>query len=234
MNKEKHLFVSAIIPAAGQGSRMKKAVNKQYLTLKGKPILSYTVDIFEDCPLIDEIIVVVNPEEFELCKKQVLQRRQYKKIRLTAGGMTRQESVFAGLKAANPKCSMAIIHDGARPLLSPAVLRRCIEETNLHHATVAAVPAKNTIKVIDEDKKVKYTPDRAALYEVHTPQTFDYDLIMDAHSRAFQEGYTGTDDASLAEHYGYSVKIVRDQYHNIKITTPEDLLIAEAIIGFVR
>lgn len=234
MESSKKPFISAIIPAAGQGRRMKNKINKQYLMLKGKAILSYTVDIFEKAELVDEVIVVVNPDEFELCRQQVIGKKQYAKVRMTAGGATRQESVFAGLKAADPSCEIAVIHDGARPLLSGDILNRCIEETIQYHATVAAVPAKNTIKVVSSDGIVDHTPNREQLYEVHTPQSFDYALIMKAHQRALDDGFTGTDDASLVEYIGEQVKIVRDHYHNIKITTPEDLLIAETIIGLLR
>ena len=233
MNPDK-TKIAAVIPAAGQGSRMKAGINKQYLMLRGKPILAHTLDIFENSPLIHEIILVINQNEFDICRKQVLSTRRYKKVKIVPGGATRQESVYAGLKQVDPACSIVLIHDGARPLLSKHVLARCIEETRQHHATICAVPAKNTIKVVDAAGVVVSTPDRSTLYEVNTPQGFDYPLILAAHEQALAEGFTGTDDASLVEYYGHPVKVVPDGYNNIKITTPEDLIIAESIIAFSR
>lgn len=234
MGNEHKTVISAVIPAAGQGSRMKAGINKQYLTLRGKPILAYTLDIFEDSPMIDEIILVVNQNEFDLCRKQVLSKRKYRKVKLAAGGDTRQASVHRGLKAVRSDCDLVMIHDGARPLLSKDVLKRCILETEKCGATVTAVPAKNTIKVVDETGLVVRTPERKTLYEVNTPQSFRYDLIMKVYQMAAVEGVQGTDDASLVEHYGHAVKVVPDHYKNIKITTPEDLIIAESIISFSR
>ena len=147
-----------------------------------------------------------------------------------AGGDTRQESVYAGLKAVNPRTRIVLIHDGARPLIRQSVIRKSIEETLKHRATVVGVPAKNTIKVINEDGFVEDTPDRNYLVEIQTPQTFDYDLIKEAHQKALESGVAGTDDAFLVEWLKIPVKIVVGDYTNIKITTPEDLTIAEAII----
>jgi 2-C-methyl-D-erythritol 4-phosphate cytidylyltransferase len=228
-NMEKSL-TSVIIPAAGLGRRMNASVSKQYLQLNGKPILAHTLDAFEKCPLIDEIVLVINPDELELCQEQVIGAYSYTKIKLVAGGDTRQESVYAGLKAVNPRTRIVLIHDGARPLIRQSVIRKSIEETLKHRATVVGVPAKNTIKVINEDGFVEDTPDRNYLVEIQTPQTFDYDLIKEAHQKALEYGVVGTDDAFLVEWLKIPVKIVVGDYTNIKITTPEDLTIAEAII----
>lgn len=221
---------SVIIPAAGLGRRMNASVSKQYLQLNGKPILAHTLDAFENCPMIDEIVLVINQGELELCQEQVIEAYPYTKIKLVAGGNTRQESVYAGLEAVNPQTRIVLIHDGARPLISESVIRKSIAETLKHRATVVAVPAKNTIKVINEDGFVEATPDRNYLVEIQTPQTFDYDLIREAHQKALESGVVGTDDAFLVEWLKIPVKIVVGDYTNIKITTPEDLTIAEAII----
>ncbi len=223
-------LTSVIIPAAGMGRRMNAPVSKQYLQLNGKPILAHTLDAFEKCPLIDEIILVINPEEQQLCREQVIEAYPYTKIKVVAGGDTRQQSVYAGLKAVNPLTWIVLIHDGARPLIRQSVIRKSIEETLKHRATVVGVPAKNTIKVINEDGFVEATPDRNYLVEIQTPQTFDYDLIKEAHQKALAAGVVGTDDAFLVEWLKIPVKIVVGDYTNIKITTPEDLTIAEAII----
>jgi 2-C-methyl-D-erythritol 4-phosphate cytidylyltransferase len=223
-------LTSVIIPAAGLGRRMNASVSKQYLQLNGKPILAHTLDAFEKCPLIDEIVLVINPDELELCQEQVIGAYSYTKIKLVAGGDTRQESVYAGLKAVNPRTRIVLIHDGARPLIRQSVIRKSIEETLKHRATVVGVPAKNTIKVINEDGFVEATPDRNYLVEIQTPQTFDYDLIKEAHQKALESGVVGTDDAFLVEWLKIPVKIVAGDYTNIKITTPEDLTIAESIV----
>lgn len=227
----KRSYVSAIIPAAGQGTRMKTTVNKQYLSLKGKTILSYTLDVFEKCPLVDEIVVVINANEVEVFRKKVLHRGHYKKIRVVFGGKTRQESVYNGLMALNPKCDLVMIHDGARPLVGESLLIKCIYETLKYNATIVAVPAKNTIKVVNSEGIVQSTPDRKKLFEVQTPQTFKLPLILEAHKKAAEDGFLGTDDASLLERLGEKVKIIRGHYNNIKITTPEDLMIASAMIS---
>ncbi|OXS27196.1 MAG: 2-C-methyl-D-erythritol 4-phosphate cytidylyltransferase [Acetobacterium sp. MES1] len=225
-----NVLTSVIIPAAGLGRRMKASVSKQYLQLNGKPVLAHTLDVFEKCSLIDEIVLVINPEEQQLCQDQVIGVYSYSKIKLVAGGDTRQESVYAGLKAVNPQTRIVLIHDGARPLIRESVICKSIEETIKHRATVVGVPAKNTIKVISDDGFVEATPDRNYLVEIQTPQTFDYDLIKEAHQKALESGVSGTDDAFLVEWLKVPVKIVVGDYTNIKITTPEDLTIAESII----
>ena len=224
------LQTSVIIPAAGLGRRMNASVSKQYLRLNGKPILAHTLDVFEKCPLINEIVLVINPEERDLCQDQVIAAYPYTKVKLVAGGNTRQESVYAGLEAVDPQTRIVLIHDGARPLIRESVIRKSIAETVTHQATVVGVPAKNTIKIINEEGFVEHTPDRNLLVEIQTPQTFSYDLIRAAHQQAREAGVVGTDDAFLVERLKIPVKIVLGDYTNIKITTPEDLIIAEAII----
>jgi 2-C-methyl-D-erythritol 4-phosphate cytidylyltransferase len=227
----KSIQTSAIIPAAGLGRRMNSLVSKQYLLLKGKPILAHTLDAFEKCSLISEIVLVINKDELDVCREQVLGINDYPKVRVVAGGKTRQESVYAGLNAVNPQAGIVMIHDGARPLISQTVIKKSIEETILYGATVVGVAAKNTIKVIDEAGFVKYTPDRNFLVEIQTPQTFLHGLIRDAHERAIVTGIEGTDDSFLVEQLDVPVKIVNGDYQNIKITTPEDLIIAESIMA---
>lgn len=224
------LFTSVIIPAAGQGRRMNAPINKQYLTLRGKPILAYTLDVFENCSLIDEIILVINADEFRICQQQVLRPYGYKKIKVIEGGNTRQKSVYEGLKVVNSKADIVMTHDGARPIIQESVIIKSIYETKEHKATVVGVPAKNTIKVVNHKDFVEYTPNRDFLMEVQTPQTFTYELLKEAHEKAIEEGVEGTDDAFLVERISHPVKIVTGHYNNIKITTPEDLIIAESLI----
>lgn len=223
-------LTSVIIPAAGLGRRMNAAISKQYLTLMGKPILAHTLDVFEHCPLIAEIILVINPDEFELCQEQVLSSYPYTKIKLVKGGATRQQSVYNGLEAVMPNAQIAMVHDGARPLIQESVILKSIEETIKHRATVVGVPAKNTIKVINEAGFVEHTPDRNYLVEIQTPQTFAHELLKEAHQKAREQGVEGTDDGFLVERLNIPVKIVTGDYTNIKITTPEDLVIAESLM----
>lgn len=224
------LFTSVIIPAAGQGRRMNSTINKQYLTLNEKPILAYTLDVFEKCSMINEIVLVINKDEFKICEQQVLKPYHYTKVQLVEGGDTRQQSVYAGLKAVNSKADIVMVHDGARPIIQESVIIKSIYETMEHQATVVGVPAKNTIKVINASGFVEYTPNRDYLIEIQTPQTFEHQLLRRAHENAIEEGVEGTDDAFLVERLSCPVKIVVGQYTNIKITTPEDLIIAESII----
>jgi len=225
-----NLFTSVIVPAAGQGRRMNSSISKQYLTLHGKPILAYTLDAFEKCSLINEIILVVNKNEFEICEQQVLKPYHYTKVKMVKGGNTRQQSVYAGLETVNPGADMVMVHDGARPLIQEAIIIKSINETIEHQATVVGVPAKNTIKVINASGFVEYTPNRDYLVEIQTPQTFEHQLLRSAHKKAVEEGVEGTDDAFLVERLSHPIKIVTGHYTNIKITTPEDLIIGESII----
>ena len=223
-------LTSVIIPAAGMGRRMNAPINKQYLTINGKPSLAHTLDVFEKCPLIYEIVLVINQDEFSICQLQVLKPYRFTKIKLVRGGDTRQESVYRGLKAINPKTDIVMVHDGARPIIQESVIIRSIYETIEHRATTVGVAAKNTIKVISKDGFVKHTPNRDYLVEIQTPQTFEYGLLKEAHEQAIRLGIEGNDDAFLVERQNVPVKIVTGHYTNIKITTPEDLIIAESII----
>lgn len=222
--------IGVVIPAAGQGRRMAAALNKPYLRIHERPVLAYTIDVFEAMEAVDEIVVVVGEDEFDICRETVLIPGGYQKVVLTAGGTTRQQSVYAGLKALSDDTDMVLIHDGARPLIDQKTVLKSIEATRDYHATIMAVPAKNTIKYSEDGIMVDDTPDRSKLFEVQTPQSFDYQLILKAHQRARVDGIEGTDDAFLAERLGIPVKLVMGTYHNIKITTPEDLAIAEALL----
>lgn len=227
-------FVSSIVVAAGNGSRMKAGINKQYLYLNGKPVLAHTLTAFQKCQLIDEIILVVGKNDEEICKKEVIKPYKINKIKvIVSGGKTRQESMYKGLLKVNPKSDIVITHDGARPLIHQSTLIKCIETTLEHKATIVAVPVKETIKVVDEDNNVKDTPQRSTLWSVQTPQTFEYNLLINAHEKAIEEDFTGTDDAMLVERLNHPIKVIKGFYDNIKITTPEDLIMAESIIQIV-
>jgi 2-C-methyl-D-erythritol 4-phosphate cytidylyltransferase len=224
--------VIALIPAAGMGKRMGAEINKQYLLLAGKPILSHTLQIFEDAPFVDDIFVIVPEAEIPYCMEHVVERHGFAKVRaIVAGGAERQHSVMNGLRAATlvGDDDVVLIHDGVRPFVSARVLERAVEVARLHDGALVAVPVKDTIKVV-VDGVVKATPAREELWQAQTPQAFRYSVIMAAHEIAAAERYLGTDDAALVEWMGKDVHIVMGDYRNIKITTPEDLVLAEAFL----
>ena len=224
----------ALIPAAGMGKRMGATINKQYLQLNGMPIVARTISVFERSPLIDAIYLVIPAEEIPYCREHVVDACGFCKIAaIIPGGRERQNSVMNGLKAMREHVSgddVVLIHDGVRPLVTEDMLRKSIETACLHDGALVAVPAKDTIKTVINGI-VTGTPDRETLWQAQTPQAFRFSVIYAAHQAAEQEHFTGTDDASLVERLGGRVCIVRGDYRNIKITTPEDLLLAEAFLA---
>lgn len=227
----KDVFVSALIAAAGQGKRMKSDLNKQYLNLQNKPVVAHTLEIFDKCRLIDEIILIIREDEMEYCNKEVINKYKYNKpIKIVAGGKERQESIFNGLKAADDNSSVIIAHDGARPFITEDIIEESIYVALEFKAVGVGVPVKDTIKVVDINNNIINTPNRNTLWQIQTPQTFRYDILMKAHKKALEDNYFGTDDSVLVERIGYNVKMIAGSYENIKITTPEDLLLGEAIL----
>lgn len=224
-------FISVVIAAAGLGKRMKADINKQFLLLDGKPIVAHTIAQFEKNESIDEIIVVVKEDELEYCKSEVVEKYCFKKIEaLVGGGAERQESVYNGLKSCSGDTDIVLIHDGVRPFITSSEIDNLIEETLAHDACVTGVRVKDTIKIVDARGVITETPDRSTLWAVHTPQSFSYRLILEAHKKAVMQGFQATDDSSLVENLGREVKMIEGSYDNIKITTPEDLFVAENIL----
>lgn len=219
-----------VIVAAGTGSRMNMGINKQFIKLEGKEIIAYTIEKFYNNSNIEDIVVVVKEDESEFFKKEILDKYNFKNIKIAYGGKERQDSVYNGLKSLDKKCDIVLIHDGARPFVSDKIIYNCIEEVKEHKAIVVGVPVKDTIKIIDNDKNIVDTPNRSVLWAVQTPQTFDYNILIDAYKDAFKSGFYGTDDAMLVERIGYKVKMVEGSYNNIKITTKEDLSVGSQIL----
>lgn len=220
-----------VIVAAGTGSRMNMGINKQFIKLEGKEIIAYTIEKFYNNSNIEDIVVVVKEDESEFFKKEILDKYNFKNIKIAYGGKERQDSVYNGLKSLDEKCDVVLIHDGARPFVSDKIIDNCIEEAKEYKAIVVGVPVKDTIKVIDSDKNIVDTPNRSVLWAVQTPQTFDYNILIDAYKDAFKSGFYGTDDAMLVERIGYKVKMVEGSYNNIKITTQEDLNVGSQILS---
>lgn len=232
---------AAIILAAGSGRRMENDIPKQYLELGEKPILYYSLKAFEDSS-IDEIILVVGENEKSYCEDQILKKYQFKKVKkIVAGGKERYHSVYNGLKGC-PSVSYVLIHDGARPFITVDTIEKIIKQLPEYKACVVGVPVKDTIKMVDAKGKVEKTPDRDKLWSVQTPQAFSYELIRHAYdimmkeleeNKANSEGtnINITDDAMILEYtLKTSVKMIKGDYKNIKITTPEDILIGEVFL----
>jgi len=215
--------VSAIIVAAGESQRM-KGIDKVLASLAGRPVLAHVLAAFDKCKSIDNIVLVVNSKSLEACKQ--LAAGLTTPIDICLGGKRRQDSVAAGLKRLKD-CDWVVIHDGARPLVTKELIEQGLKAAKETGAAVAAVPVTDTIKVVGEDKVVRETPPRQNLWAVQTPQVFRFDIITGAYRQAKGEA---TDDAALVERAGYRVKLYPGAYDNIKITTPQDRLVAEALL----
>jgi len=223
--------VAALIPAAGRGSRMGTRESKPYLVLAGKPILAHTLYQFEQCSLIDEIVLIVSKSEIEYSKASIIEAFMFEKVsKIIAGGLKRQDSVWEGLKSLKRDCGLVMVHDGVRPFVSQEILEKSIQEASRSGAAIVSVPVKDTVKMASEQGDVLETLDRSTLWAVQTPQTFKYEILKSAYKKAFEDGFYGTDDASLVERLGIKVKIIPGSYENIKITTPEDLALSEVIL----
>lgn len=222
--------IGAIIPAAGQGQRMGGQGNKLLLELAGTPILLYTLKTFEACPSIREIVIPAAVNDISVIQKIVGDNNLRKVTSIIPGGQERQDSVARALQALNTEVQRVVVHDGARPLLRLEDLNRFLEEAAGLDAAVMAVPLKDTIKKVDGQGWVRETPLREYLRAVQTPQLFNRLLLEKVHKLALTQGFYATDDASLLEWQGYPVKVLAGSYENIKVTTPEDLLLAEAIL----
>lgn len=222
---------TAIVLAAGSGKRMNTIVHKQYLLLDGKPILYYSLKAFEDSR-VSEIVLVTGDGEEEYCQKEIIQKYGLQKVcHVVKGGKERYHSVYEGLKAVR-KTDYVLIHDGARPFIDKDIIERSIETVEKYQACVVGMPAKDTIKIVDELGFAAGTPDRERVWQVQTPQTFSYSLIMQAYEKLMAcNKRQVTDDAMVLEQMtDQTVKLIEGSYRNIKITTPEDLLVAETYL----
>lgn len=224
-------MVSVIFPAAGAGRRMKADRNKVLLELSGVPILLRTLRRFSAVPAVAELIVVVAKDEIAFVEGMLEKAQGLKPWRVVQGGAERQYSIANGMAHLAADADIVLVHDAARPLVSLAAIEAVIFAAREKGAAIAAVRAKNTIKVVGEDGRVEATPSRASLWEVQTPQGFRREILQRAYEKAAQDGFLGTDDASLVERIGEAVFVVESDYGNLKITTPEDLWMAEALLA---
>jgi 2-C-methyl-D-erythritol 4-phosphate cytidylyltransferase len=223
---------AAIIVAAGQGIRMGAPVRKQYLSLDGSPILSHTLRVFDRSPDIHHIYLVVPEGDMAFCRQSVLPPAALQKpLTLVPGGEARQDSVWNGLMAVGDLDGVVAIHDGVRPFVTQDQLAACIRDAIRHGACILGIPATDTLKTVSADGIISGTLDRKNIWLAQTPQVFQYDLIRKAHERARKAGMTGTDDAMLLEKtLGTRINILPGSRNNIKITTPEDLFLAQALL----
>ncbi|OGU05419.1 MAG: 2-C-methyl-D-erythritol 4-phosphate cytidylyltransferase [Geobacteraceae bacterium GWC2_58_44] len=214
------------------GKRMGAGSNKQYLLLDGVPILAHTLRLFEQAPFIAGIYLITPEQEIPFCRSEVVERYGFSKVRgVVAGGAERQYSVLNGLNAMEgvEQDDLVLIHDGVRPFVPIAALRRAADAAHEFGGAVVAVPVKDTVKVA-RDGIITETPPREQLWLAQTPQAFRFGAIRAAHALAAADGFLGTDDASLMERQGWQLRIVMGDYRNIKITTPEDMALAEAFL----
>ena len=228
MEKQKY---AAIVLAAGSGKRMNSQVHKQYLIIQDRPVLYYSLKAFEDSA-VDEIVLVVGKGEEEFCRKEIVDKYGISKVKaIVEGGKERYHSVFEGLKQTSD-ADYVLIHDGARPFVNQDIIRRCMQEVQKYQACVVGMPVKDTIKIADEEGYAKQTPDRKNVWLIQTPQTFSYALIYEAYEEMLKTEDTAiTDDAMVLERIkGKKSKLIEGSYRNIKITTPEDLLIANVYL----
>jgi 2-C-methyl-D-erythritol 4-phosphate cytidylyltransferase len=224
-------MTAAILVAAGSGSRMKDPLKKQYLALAGLPILTRTLTVFDECDSIDQILLVIPLEDFDFCQTNILAPAKLtKRIQLVSGGVRRQDSVYNGLKEVGQNFSIIVIHDGVRPFVQHDQLVSCINGAKDFGACILGIPSYDTLKRVDSSERIVKTIQRENVWLAQTPQAFRYDLIKRAHERARSEGFTGTDDASLVERLGQTVKIIKGSRNNIKITSKEDLEIAQCLL----
>ncbi len=223
---------TAIVLAAGQGRRMGSKVPKQFMVLRDHPVLYYSLQCFQECEWIQDILVVTNRENLDYVRATIADRYHLTKVRkILAGGKERYDSVYAGLRECE-NTDYVFIHDGARPLLDQKILERTLAGVRAYGACVAGMPSKDTIKIADEDGCVLETPPRERVWNIQTPQAFSFSLLKEAHESLREKGMDGiTDDAGIVEREtSCKIKLVEGSYENLKITTPEDLRLAESIL----
>ncbi len=225
---------AAVILAAGSGKRMGSDTKKQYMLIHEKPVIYYALKTFQES-FLDEIVLVVSPGDIAYCKSEIVERYGFYKVKcIVEGGKERYHSVALGLEQISD-CDYVFIHDGARPMVTEEILSRALAEVQIYKSCVVGMPVKDTIKIADEKGNIAYTPDRKRVWMIQTPQVFAFQLIREAYRKLIleeqqlkEEGISITDDAMVVETLaGHTVRLVYGSYENIKITTPEDLSVAE-------
>ncbi|MCD1147024.1 2-C-methyl-D-erythritol 4-phosphate cytidylyltransferase [Peptoniphilus sp. KCTC 25270] len=231
MNKNElnNVKIVVYIAAAGMGRRMNSDINKQFIPINGRPMIQLTLEKFDELPYIDEIFLIIREGEEEMIQSILNQMELSHEIGLVVGGNERQDSIYEGIKRVPQNTEIVLTHDGARPFVQKEEIEEIICSAIKYGAATLMTPMKDTVKISEDGVWSKVTPDRSKLFAVQTPQGFKKDILLKAYQQAFDEKYYGTDDCSLVEKAGYRIKLVQGSYHNIKITTPEDLILAEVI-----
>jgi len=223
---------TALVPAAGISKRMGGTEYKQFLTLGDKPLLAHTLLKLQACPLIKDIYLIVPASKIEYCQQEIVFRYQLDKVvEVVKGGEERQDSVYLGFISIKKGADIVLIHDGVRPFIDTRLLEEVIKGSEEHGACVSGIPCFDTIKQVDTQGTVQQTLPRHFLWQIHTPQAFNYQILKEALEKAREEGYYATDEASLVERTAYPVKVVKGFPYNIKITSPPDLVIGEALLA---
>jgi 2-C-methyl-D-erythritol 4-phosphate cytidylyltransferase len=225
---DNNLYVSAIIVAGGNGRRFGGTTKKQFIEICGKPILYHSIDAFEKCKLVSEIVLVLPAENLEFYERTISKIKRFKKIQKTVkGGKKRQDSVYNGLKNVSDKADIVLVHDAARPLVNIKIINRVIDQSKKSGCAICAVRINDTVKQSSGDYLIEKTIPRDDLWLAQTPQGFKYDLIKSAFQNAYEKNLVGTDESSFVESLGIKPAIVEGPKYNIKITKPEDLKLAE-------
>ena len=223
--------IAAIVLAAGEGKRMGSGIPKQYMLIKSRPLVYYALKAFEESA-VDEVILVTGEDEIDYCKEYIVDRYHFNKVKkIVPGGWERYASVYFGLEAIED-ADYVLIHDGARPMISAELIQKCIYYVKKYRACVVGMPSKDTIKVVDEENYAIRTPERKTLWQVQTPQCFEFDLVKKAYEKMMEnDDGKVTDDAMVVETYGnVPVKLFEGGYDNIKVTTPEDVRLATNLV----
>ena len=223
--------VTVLIPAAGMGKRMGRSVAKQFLPLGGKPLLAHTLLVFQRASEIDEIIPILSQEDMENCLRDIIEPFHITKVKtLVVGGKERQDSVLHGLQKLEKDAAIVLVHDGVRPFVTLEMIRHVVECARKGECVTVGVPVKDTVKEVDDKGMVRRTLERSRLWAIQTPQAFPVKVLKHAYEESSLHQVYGTDDAMLVERAGGKVRVVMGSYENIKITTPEDLVMAEEIL----
>jgi 2-C-methyl-D-erythritol 4-phosphate cytidylyltransferase len=222
----------AIIAAAGIGKRMGSDRPKQYLKLGGRPMVCHTLERFREASSIESVVVVVEPGREGAFRKDIIEAHGFPgEWKVVGGGTVRQESVANGLAAVPPDCDVIVVHDGVRPFILPSVIDESVKLAAKDGACIVATPINETIKSVDEHGVIDFTVDRSVMWGAKTPQSFKLSVLREAMDKAREDNFFGTDESSLVERLGINVRVLEGDDRNIKITTPSDLKVAEAILG---
>ncbi len=232
-DNEKSDKTVAVIPAAGMGKRMGIAKAKQFLAFGGRPLLALTIEAFQKCSDVDAIIPVVPAADIDFCLKNIVEKYRFNKVhKVVPGGKRRQDSVRLGIEATDGEYSLVIIHDGVRPLVTSGLIDKVIAASRNHRAVITALPARDTVKEVNDCLEITATFDRHRVWLVQTPQIFRYEDILKAHQHAHMEGWNiATDDSVLLERIGIPVNVIEGSESNIKVTTPHDLKLARFLLS---